>query len=97
MSAGAARDIQCLDTGCCIDRLAALGDGRPPRTSLIAMDKNIGGEVDQGPIGSAYRLETLDLVGIKPPKSRSDWFSVTQRNQLYQDGIAGYRVLVDGT
>lgn len=62
----------------------------------VAMDKNIGGEVDQ-----AYRislpLQTLDLVGIKPPKSRSDWFSITQRNQLYQDGIAGFRVLVDGT
>jgi phage tail sheath gpL-like len=62
----------------------------------IAMDKNIGGEVDQ-----AYRislpLQTLDLVGIKPPMSRSDWFSITQRNQLYQDGIAGFRVLVDGT
>jgi phage tail sheath gpL-like len=42
-------------------------------------------------------LQTLELVGIRPPKSRSDWFSITQRNQLYQDGIAGFRVLVDGT
>jgi phage tail sheath gpL-like len=62
----------------------------------IAMDKNLGGEVDQ-----AYKislpLQTLDLVGIRPPKARTDWFSVLQRNQLYQDGIAGFRVLTDGT
>ena len=62
----------------------------------IAADKNLGGEVDQ-----AYRisqpLQTLDLVGIAPPKSRADWFSVVQRQQLYQDGISGYRVTADGS
>lgn len=64
--------------------------------AAIARDKNLGGEVDQ-----AYRislpLQTLELIGIKPPKSKADWFSITQRNQLYQDGISGFRVLVDGT
>lgn len=63
---------------------------------VIARDKNIGGEVDQ-----AYRisqpLQTLPLVGILPPKSRLDWFQIAQRNTLYQDGIAGFRVMVDGT
>jgi len=62
----------------------------------IANDKNLGGEVDQ-----AYRIsrpvQTLDLVGIQPPQSRVDWWSITQRNQLYQDGIAGFKVNVDGT
>jgi phage tail sheath gpL-like len=62
----------------------------------VASDKNLGGEVDQ-----AYRIsrpvQTLDLVGIRPPQSRVDWWNITQRNQLYQDGIAGFKVQVDGT
>lgn len=62
----------------------------------IARDKNIGAEVDQ-----AYRisqpLQTIELVGIMPPKDRLNWFSVTQRNNLYQDGISGFTVSVDGT
>lgn len=62
----------------------------------IASDKNLGGEVDQ-----AYRIsqpvQTLDLVGIKPPASRVNWFSITQRNTLYQDGISGFKVQTDGT
>jgi phage tail sheath gpL-like len=62
----------------------------------VAKDKNLGGEVDQ-----AYQisrpLQTLPLVGIRPPKLKSDWFDITQRNTLYQDGIAGFRVMVDGT
>ena len=64
--------------------------------AAIAQDKNLGSEVDQ-----AYRisqpLQTIELVGIRPPKSRANWFSITQRNQLYQDGISGFRVLIDGT
>lgn len=62
----------------------------------VARDKNLGGEVDQ-----AYRisqpLQTIELVGILPPKDRLNWFSVTQRNNLYQDGISGFRVLIDKT
>jgi phage tail sheath gpL-like len=62
----------------------------------IAGDKNLGGEVDQ-----AYRIsvpvQTLDLVGIMPPQSRSNWFNTTQRNTLYQDGIGGFTVGRDGT
>lgn len=62
----------------------------------IAKDKNLGGEVDQ-----AYRLsqplQTLEMVGIEPPKSKVNWFSIAQRNTLYQDGISGFRVLIDGT
>lgn len=64
--------------------------------SRIANDKNLGGEVDQ-----AYRIsipvQTLDLVGIRPPQFRTDWFTITQRQTLYQDGIAGFTVAVDGT
>lgn len=62
----------------------------------IARDKNLGAEVDQ-----AYRvsqpMQTIELVGIAPPKDRLNWFSVTQRNNLYQDGISGFRVMADGT
>jgi len=64
--------------------------------SRIAGDKNLGGEVDQ-----AYRIsvpvQTLDLVGVRPPQQRTNWFSITQRQTLYQDGIAGFKVVVDGT
>jgi len=62
----------------------------------IARDKNLGGEVDQ-----AYRIsqpmQTIELVGIMPPKDRVNWFSITQRNNLYQDGISGFTVSPDGT
>lgn len=62
----------------------------------VAKDKNLGGEVDQ-----AYQisrpLQTLPLTGIRPPKLKGDWFDITQRNTLYQDGISGFRVMVDGT
>lgn len=62
----------------------------------IAKDKNIGGEVDQ-----AYRislpLQTLQLDGILPPANKLNWFSIQQRNTLYQDGISGFTVMRDGT
>lgn len=62
----------------------------------VASDKNIGGEVDQ-----AYRIsrpvQTLDLVGIRGPASRGNYPTIVQRNQLYQDGIASFDVMVDGT
>lgn len=65
------------------------------RAARIANDKNLGGEVDQ-----AYRIsrptQKLELVGIRPPQNRIDWWSITQRNQLYQDGIAGFTVSIDG-
>lgn len=62
----------------------------------VANDKNLGGEVDQ-----AYRIsrpvQTLELVGIRPPQNKIDHWTITQRNQLYQDGIAGFTVDIDGT
>jgi len=64
--------------------------------SAIASDKNLGGTVDQ-----AYRIsmpvQTLQLEGILPPFSRTNWFSITQRQTLYQDGIASFVVQRDGT
>lgn len=64
--------------------------------SAIASDKNLGGTVDQ-----AYRIsmpvQTLALEGIYPPFNRVNWFSITQRQTLYQDGIAGFVVQRDGT
>lgn len=64
--------------------------------SAIASDKNLGGELDQ-----AYRIslpvQTLPLEGVLPPFSRVNWFNITQRQTLYQDGIAGFTVQRDGT
>ena len=69
---------------------AALAMGRRVRRADRG-DKNIGGEVDQ-----AYRIsvpvQTLDLVGIQPPKSQGQLVHISQRNILYQDGIAGFKV-----
>ena len=41
-------------------------------------------------------LQFLELLGIQPPVDRSTWWSVTDRQALYVDGISGYRVTVDG-
>jgi phage tail sheath gpL-like len=64
--------------------------------SAIASDKNLGGELDQ-----AFRIsmpvQTLVLDGILPPANRVNWFSITQRQTLYQDGIANFTVQRDGT
>lgn len=64
--------------------------------AAVAQAKNLGGTVDQ-----AYQIsrpvDTLELVGVKPPKSRINWFTRTQRQALYQDGIAGFTVDPDGT
>jgi phage tail sheath gpL-like len=61
----------------------------------MANDKNLGGEVDQ-----AYRISRpghkLELVGIRPPQNKIDRFTITQRQQLYYDGIASYTAAVDG-
>jgi phage tail sheath gpL-like len=64
--------------------------------AAVAQAKNLAGSVDQ-----AYQisrpLQTLELVGVKPPKSRINWFTKTQRQQLYLDGISGFTVDPDGT
>jgi phage tail sheath gpL-like len=41
-------------------------------------------------------LQTLELIGIKPPVDRSQWWSLTDRQALYVDGVSGYRVTIDG-
>jgi phage tail sheath gpL-like len=64
--------------------------------AAVAQAKNLAGPVDQ-----AYQisrpLQTLELIGVKPPKSRLNWFTKTQRQQLYLDGISGFTVDPDGT
>lgn len=65
-------------------------------TAAIAKDKDLGAPVDQ-----AYRISMpltgLPLVGVKPPKSRLNWFDQTQRNQLLFDGVSTFTVDPDGT
>lgn len=42
-------------------------------------------------------LQTLKLEGIKGPRLRSDWLTITDRQTLYYDGISGYHVRRDGS
>jgi phage tail sheath gpL-like len=42
-------------------------------------------------------LQTLELPGIAAPRDRSLWWAQPDRQALYADGIAGYKVDVDGT
>lgn len=41
-------------------------------------------------------LQTLILQGILPPDDRSKWWSISDRQALYSNGISGYKVTVDG-
>lgn len=41
-------------------------------------------------------LQTLILEGVLPADDRSKWWDITDRQALYSNGIAGYRVTVDG-
>lgn len=62
----------------------------------IAADKNLGCEVDQC-YSISRPVQTLVLEGIRPPVNKGNYPTITQRNQLYQDGISSYTVDVDGT
>jgi phage tail sheath gpL-like len=41
-------------------------------------------------------LQSLILDGVQPPDDRSTWWDTAERQALYTDGIAGYRVSRDG-
>jgi phage tail sheath gpL-like len=41
-------------------------------------------------------LQTLVLEGVQPPVDRSTWWDYADRQALYADGLAGYRVRQDG-
>ena len=41
-------------------------------------------------------LQTLVLSGILPPRDRSLWWDIADRQALYVDGMSGYTVTVDG-
>ncbi len=41
-------------------------------------------------------LQTLILQGVLPPDDRTTWWDITDRQALYSNGIAAYRVTVDG-
>jgi phage tail sheath gpL-like len=64
--------------------------------AAVAQDKNLGTTVDQA-YTISRPLTGLPLVGVKPPKSRLNWFDKTQRNQLLFDGISTFTVAADGT
>lgn len=41
-------------------------------------------------------LQTLTLDGVLPPRDRGVWWDIVDRQALYSDGIAGYKVRTDG-
>ncbi len=41
-------------------------------------------------------LQTLQLPNIQPPRDETTWWTTTERQALYTDGIAGGTVTVDG-
>jgi phage tail sheath gpL-like len=41
-------------------------------------------------------LQTLTMDGVMPPRDRSVWWDITDRQALYADGIAGCKVRFDG-
>jgi phage tail sheath gpL-like len=41
-------------------------------------------------------LQTLPLAGVLPPRDRALWWDIADRQALYVDGMAAYRVSVDG-
>lgn len=41
-------------------------------------------------------LQTLQLSGVLPPRDRSVWWDIADRQALYADGISGYKVTIDG-
>lgn len=41
-------------------------------------------------------LQTLTLDGVLPPRDRGVWWDIVDRQALYADGIAGYKVRSDG-
>ena len=41
-------------------------------------------------------LQTLPLLGVLPPRDRSLWWDIPDRQALYVDGVSGYKVSVDG-
>jgi phage tail sheath gpL-like len=62
----------------------------------VAKSKNLGSEVTQV-IEISRPLQTLPLVGIQAPKLKTDWFDLTTRNTLYQNGIAGFMCMPDSS
>jgi phage tail sheath gpL-like len=41
-------------------------------------------------------LQTLQLLGVQPPRARSMWWDIDDRQALYVDGMSAYKVTVDG-
>jgi phage tail sheath gpL-like len=59
------------------------------------------GAVEADHLGDAPELSRplhgLPLLGVLPPRDRSKYWRIPDRQALYVDGMSAYRVLVDGT
>jgi phage tail sheath gpL-like len=63
---------------------------------VVGSKLNLGAELS-GAIEISRPTQTLPLTGIMGPKIRGDAWDITELNTLYQDGISGFYVQIDGT
>ena len=63
---------------------------------IVQLHKNLGADI--GDAGEISRpLQTLVLPGVLPPKVKSDYWDISERQTLYYDGLSGFIVNRDGT
>src|SRR5262249_27305302 len=64
-------------------------------TAQVQLHKNLGADLTQA--GEISRpMQTLVLLDVKPPKLRSQWWTTSDRQTLYYDGISAFHVRPDG-
>ena len=63
---------------------------------IVQLHKNLGADI--GDAGEISRpLQTLQLPGVLPPRTRADYWDISERQTLYYDGLSGFIVNRDGT
>lgn len=95
-TAGAARNDPNADIMGAVESSSAPWVWAAAIAAAVAQDKDLGSTVDLA-VRISQPLTGLPLVGVKPPKSKLNWFDKTQRNQLLFDGISTFTVAPDGT
>jgi phage tail sheath gpL-like len=61
----------------------------------VQLHKNLGADLTQA--GEISRpMQTIILLGVKPPKTISQYWQMSDRQTLYFDGISGFFVTRDG-
>lgn len=68
----------------------------PPWEAVASVNGHILAHLQSAPELSRP-LQTLELVGIKGPRLRSDQLTKTDRQTLYFNGVSGYHIARDGS